>query len=77
MEQNLDWYDIAWLVRSHDEYAKDSNEHAITLGIVFLLVHHFVSRTIRIHRSSFSNFLSSAIGIKDVALFAGTSEQGC
>jgi hypothetical protein len=76
MEQNLDWYDIAWWVRSQSERAKDS-EYVENIQYIFLFVHQIVSGTIAIHRSSFSNFLSSAIGIEDVALFADTSEQGC
>jgi hypothetical protein len=74
MEQNLDWYDIAWWVRSQSERA--TNTHVNNLQLFFIKVHPFVSGTIGIHRLSFSNFLSSAIGIGDVALFADTSEQG-
>jgi hypothetical protein len=79
MEQNLDWYDIAWWVRSQSEHVKEprSKEHVRNIQGVFLNVHQFVSGTIAIHRLSFSNFLSSAIGIGDVALFADTSERGC
>jgi hypothetical protein len=82
MEQNLEMYDVAWWVRSQDESIKHSNcedptSHAYRVQGLFSYIHSWVSRNIVFHYMPFTNSTSSAIGIKDVALGAGTSERRC
>jgi hypothetical protein len=81
-EQNLEMYDVAWWVRSQDESTKHSNckdpdRHAANVRVLFSDIHSGVSRNIVFHYVPFTNSISSAIGIKDVALRAGTSERRC
>jgi hypothetical protein len=81
-EQNLEMYDVVWWVRSQDESTKhsnceDPNHHAFRVQNLFSIAHSSVSRNIIFHYMPFTNSISSAIGIKDVALFAGTSERRC
>jgi hypothetical protein len=81
-EQNLEMYDIAWWVRSQDESTKHSNcenpnRHAHCVQDLFSDIHLGVSRNIVFHYIPFTNSISSAIGIKDVTLVAGTSERRC
>jgi hypothetical protein len=82
MEQNFEMYDVAWWVRSQDEVIKhpnceNPNHHAYRVQGLFSYIHSGVSRKIVFHYMSFTNSIFSAIGIKDVALFTGTSERRC
>jgi hypothetical protein len=82
MEQNFEMYDIAWWVHSQDESiehpsCEEPNHHVNRIHNLFSNIHSRVSRNIVFHSMSFTNSVSSAIGIKDVALFADTSERRC
>jgi hypothetical protein len=82
MEQEFDSYDVAWWVRSQHEFSKHPNcqfqsQHVKNVGYLFLAVHTMASRKIVFHYLQFTNSISSANGIKDVALLAGPSERRC
>jgi hypothetical protein len=81
-EQNFEMYDIAWWARSQDESTKHSNcedpdRHTYRVRFLFSSIHWKVSRNIVFRYIPFTNSISSAIGTKDVALRAGTSERRC
>jgi hypothetical protein len=82
LEQTFDSYDVAWWVRSQDESFKHPNclnpvQHDANVNHLFSRVHKMASRNIVFHQMPFTNSISSAVGIEDVALFAGTSERRC
>ena len=82
IEGNLESYDVAWWVRSQDEFRKHPgcklvSRHSMAVSGLFSSIHSGVSRNALFNCVSFTDSISSAIGIKDVLRFAATSERRC